>query len=91
MTIRTKDKQGRSYAKLNDLKDGQIVWLDGGFVCCSPGPVTVHGNGKDACFDCAEGRHGFDGQCEDNAKYCIGVYPINPGPMKWECAEDDIV
>ncbi len=70
-----KDVNGREYAKLCDVTDGDIVELDSGFTCVNPGKYIVHrDNGGGALFiECSEGKHLLDGQEGDDG-YLIGIY-----------------
>ena len=76
-----KDKQGNTYAKLSEMKDGAIVYLDARFTCHSAGQVTVYMDGDHAYFICDEGRHYLSGQADDGIN-CIGVYLTKPDWMK---------
>ena len=83
-----KDRQGHEYSNLNDLKKDQTVWLDGGFTCHRPGPVTIKMIDNVPTFECKHGHHFLDGQCEvsdDNKEGAvIGVYSSDPGPIHWD-------
>ena len=76
------DKQGRSYVELEKLTDCQSVWLDGGFTCHKQGCVTVHVDSSDrSYFECDEGKHYLDGQCDDDSPHCVSVYKDDPGTL----------
>ncbi len=88
MTTRRKhdnshDRDGRPYVRYADLKAGDTVWLDGGFDCHPPGPVTIVVDEAENCFRCKAGFHGLRAQCDDGV-HCVGVYASDPGPMEWQ-------
>lgn len=83
------DKQGRAYADIDQLVDGQTVYLDGGFPCHSPGPVVVRIDHKGAYFECEDGSHYLDGQLDDDGPHCVGVYLADPGQLNWTNQIDD--
>lgn len=70
----TKDKQGRSYAKLSELREGATVQVDGDFTCLKPWTeheVKIDADGH--YVDCADGEHHLNGQADDG-EHCIGAY-----------------
>lgn len=70
-----KDKKGRAYAKLSQLKAGQMVWVDGGFTCLPPWTKREVKQDADGLYiDCSEGTHHLAGQADDG-EHCIGIYP----------------
>ena len=71
------DLSGRAYAKLSELKAGDIIELDEGFTCQRPSKVKVFADERGIlCFACDEGNHRLDGQADDG-EHCVGVY----GPL----------
>ncbi len=84
----THDKNGREYAKLDDLKAGDVVELDGGFPCHAAGTVQLFNfdrvgkvlffwcNGPDGESKSPE-KHFIDGQ-DDGDGHCVGIYKTNP-------------
>jgi len=71
----TKDKQGRAYAKLSELRAGAMVKVDGDFTCLEP--WTAHEVKQDAAgvyVECQDGKHHLNGQADDG-EHCIGIYP----------------
>lgn len=69
------DKNGREYAKLSNLKAGDVVTIDGGFDCMDSGkPHEVYGNG-DLYLICDHGHHFLSGQLEVDNDSLVGVYP----------------
>jgi hypothetical protein len=73
----TTDTANRVYARLSELKVGDIVEVDDGFGCLSKGDqrqikITVNGS---LYIDCAIGQHTLIGQL-DNAGFLIGIYKI---------------
>jgi hypothetical protein len=76
------DNQSREYAKLTDLRAGNIVELDDNFTCHNKGKWTTHlttiyedGKGR-LFFYCEHGKHFLSGQTDDDdvEGYCVGVY-----------------
>lgn len=74
--MKDKDKNGRPYVKLDELKVGDIIELDDGFDCAPPGKVEVFEVDGELCFQCIAGIHKIVGQADDG-KHCIGIY----GPL----------
>lgn len=69
-----KDKQGRPYAKMSELKAGDVVEIDGDFTCMKPWTKQPVQNDKDGLFlECEEGHHYLSGQADDG-EHCVGVY-----------------
>lgn len=69
------DKNGRPYAKLEELKEGDIVALDDDFTCvdgCDSVEVHMTPEGN-PYFKCRMGNHSFAGQADDGV-HCVGVY-----------------
>jgi|HubBroStandDraft_2_1064218.scaffolds.fasta_scaffold03417_15 hypothetical protein len=95
----THDVDGNGYLKLDDAREGMTVWLDAGFTCHEAGPVQLHcftdqrlyfectGMDKDITepLNC---KHFIDGQCDDEAGICIGIYPSRPDERA-SAAEND--
>lgn len=80
------DKQGRTYARLSELKEGDKIKVDGDFPCMEPwSEHTVHYHGEDILalrsrlyIDCKHGKHFLDGQLIDNkSDYLNGIYKID--------------
>ena len=71
----TCDINGRPWAKLSELKAGDVVELDSGFTCASAGFRTLKETKDGLAFDCAEGEaaHAIAGQADDG-EHCIGIY-----------------
>ena len=63
--------------KLSDLRVGQTVYLDDGFSCHLGGVVDVLVDNDGFYFECAHGRHYFDGQVNSIDDTLIGVLDIN--------------
>lgn len=73
----TKDIKGRHYAKLQELKVGDAIELDGGFTCAKAGTKIVKQNERgELYFPCKGGRHMLVGQADDGI-HCIGVYKVS--------------
>lgn len=73
--LESHDREGREWAKLSELKDGDKISLDTGFTCAE-GQHTVHcDDDKGLYFRCAHGRHYLSGQVYDG-DHCIGVYKV---------------
>jgi hypothetical protein len=74
-----KDLQGREYAKLSDLKAGDVIEIDGDFTCAKAGRHILKYHTKGLYFDCDRGTHFIDGQLSGDVEdYLIGIY----GPVK---------
>lgn len=72
----THSKQGRSWAKLSQVKAGDMLELDSDFGC-QRGTVLIHEDEVGLYFLCAVGKHHLNGQADDG-EHCIGIYaPIN--------------
>jgi hypothetical protein len=71
-----RDKAGRLYAKLSELKVRDVVQIDDGFNCRISGEANVYADelGK-LYFKCEHGRHYLDCQADDG-EHCIGVYAL---------------
>jgi len=70
------DKNGREYAKLDQLKAGDHVEIDDGFTCMSAGTTIVHeGAGGELYIPCSCGRHFLSGQ-HDGDNWLVGIYPM---------------
>jgi hypothetical protein len=67
------DVNGREYAKLSDLKEGDIVELDRDFSCMS-GIVEIFHSDDGLYFVCIYGRHYLIGQMEADGSL-TGIYP----------------
>lgn len=67
------DTTGRAYAKLSEVKAGDVLELDAGFDCVASGPVTVEENDGRLFFQCSRGHHYLEGQAEETDDL-IGVY-----------------
>lgn len=66
------DNVGRAYAKLSELRAGSNVIVDDSFTCMKP--WSKHVVRADKSIDCDCGRHGLDGQLQDDGDTLIGVY-----------------
>lgn len=71
-----RDKFGRPWAKLSELKQGDKVELDSGFSCHPAGIVTLGMLNNKLLFECDEGIHTIAGQADDG-EHLIGIY----GPL----------
>lgn len=80
MTHQTHDKAGRPYAKLSEIKAGDIIELDGDFDCHEAGIVNVHIYNGEIYFECKIGRHYLNAQADDG-EHCVGIH----GPLKDSC------
>lgn len=72
----TRDKSGRPWAKLSELKAGDVVETDSGFPCMTTGRYTVYEDRKgELTVSCLEGKHylcGHDPACDS----IVGVYKV---------------
>lgn len=74
----THDLQGREYARIADVKTGDMLEDDGGFGCLdgvSKHVVQADMNGQ-LFIPCDEGQHYLDGQVDDG-DHCVGLYPVH--------------
>ncbi len=73
-----KDKQGREYAKLSDLKVGDTVQVDDGFTCMEPWSKKEVRQSSDGVLfvECSELEHCLDGQLADDRDSLIGIYKV---------------
>lgn len=70
-----KDKQGRQYAKLSDLKVGDTVTVDGDFTCLNPwSQHEVKSDAVGLYLTCKEGEHHLAGQQDDPGDDLTGIY-----------------
>lgn len=70
----TKDKQGRDYAKLSELKAGDTVEVDGDFTCLKPWTKHMIATDDGGMFiPCSDGKHHLSNQADDGV-HCIGIY-----------------
>lgn len=72
------DLQGREYARIDQLKPGDVVQVDGDFTCMKPwskSQVCIDDEGE-LYLHCSEGRHDLSGQLIDDSQYLMGVYKI---------------
>jgi hypothetical protein len=72
-----KDKQGREYARLSELKAGDLVKIAAGFECIAEGTHTVQACEGGFYLTCNEGYHFLEGQLadEETDDSLIGIYP----------------
>ncbi len=72
-----RDKNDRPWAKLSEVKAGDVLIADGGFTCIEAGPVKIKSDECNLYFDCCEdgvmGKHHLLGQADDG-EYLIGLY-----------------
>jgi len=68
------DLQGREYAKIKDVKEGNVLETDGHFTCMRKGEKNrVYKDPNNELFlICDDGRHYLDGQKKDD--YYLGMY-----------------
>lgn len=81
-----KDKQGRTYAKLSELKPSDQIMVDGDFDCLTPWSFhTVYRDDEGLHIGCAKGKHYLDGQLGADDDSLVGIYlalNIEPGAVK---------
>lgn len=86
----THDICGREYARLSQIRAGDMIEIDAGFTCREAGPALVLAD-KDGrlCFACSGGdapsrifrradRHMIDGQVGDDDDHLVGIYSPDP-------------
>ena len=72
-----RDKQGREYAKVSDLRAGDLVKVDGDFTCLEPWTThLVQANTDGLWIDCNDEHHQhyLSGQIDNG--YYIGIYKL---------------
>lgn len=71
----THDKNGKPYAKLSELREGDRVEADSGFTCIPAGKVLIVEKGENGalCIPCNYGRHLLHTQADDG-EHLIGIY-----------------
>lgn len=72
------DNIGRPYAKLPEIKVGDVLEADDGFTCLAKGdqcPVEQDGDGL--FVKCSDGTHHLSGQADDGV-HVAGFYPVKP-------------
>lgn len=71
----THDKQGRAYAKLSELKAGDIVTVDGDFDCMEPwGQYEVKDCPRGLYIACRGDEHLLKDDMNIDEGYITGVY-----------------
>ncbi len=69
------DAAGREYAKLSELKAGDIIELDSGFTCHEAGKVQIYEEVPGIlCFECDEGHPQLYGQIDYDGNHLVGIY-----------------
>jgi hypothetical protein len=81
MHDRSHDRNGREWVKLSSLKGGEILELDSGFTCRKAGPAHIHLDAEGLYFNCDEGKHYLDDQCDDG-DHCVGIYGFTRPHLK---------
>lgn len=88
MKDQSKDKLGRAYAKVADIKVGSVLETDGYFTCmpCSARKIVHEGDEGELYIECTGEddtpdakpceRHSLDGQISDDGLYYVGLYPV---------------
>lgn len=87
----THDKQGRPWAKLSEVKPGDILIADGGFTCIPEGArltvredsdglyVPCAGDDADSGHPIIGGQHYLEGQADDG-EHLVGFYKADGNP-----------
>jgi len=77
-----KDINGRTYAYLKNVKEGDVIETDGGFTCgMNNKRLTVMHDGRRSSkqglyVECNCGRHYIGGQANYAGGPLIGIYPM---------------
>lgn len=74
----TADTDGRPYAKLSELKVGDVLEADGGFTCIKKGavlPIWVGNSGQLTVSCLLHGGHEIGGQADDG-EHLVGFYKV---------------
>jgi hypothetical protein len=70
-----KDKNGRPWATVDQVKPGSIVEADGGFTCLRKDTEhLVYSDPDGLVVLCDYGKHHIDGQLDDTHTYYVGLY-----------------
>lgn len=73
------DRQGKPWATVEGTKEGNLVMVDGDFICIKNGAIRAVKKIKDSLYiQCTHGKHYLDGQLEtdaDGTQFYLGVYP----------------
>lgn len=78
----THAKNGREWARMSNLKAGQILHCDGDFTCGIAGKDVVVGQTIDGKWfvNCNDGRHFLDGQLATetggSTDHLVGMWPV---------------
>lgn len=75
----THDTNGREYAKLADLKVGDMIEIDAGFTCAPAGIHEVRAISDGLYFKCDETYHLLEGQLDPDG-YLVGIYQTPKHP-----------
>lgn len=59
--------------KLNELRQGDVVLVDGGFTCMQKGRQTVQADSAGLYVECREGKHYLAGQEDRAGADLVGV------------------
>ena len=72
----THDLQGRPWLTVQEAKEGALIEHDNGSPCWTkPQYTLLREEDNELYFQCAEGRHGLDGQLDDpTGTFYIGLY-----------------
>lgn len=69
------DSTGRFYARIKDIKEGDVVQVDGDFGCIDPWTIhKVQNKGNGLFIPCRYGNHELCCQTQDD--YYIGLYKV---------------
>ncbi len=72
-----RDRSGRLWAAVAEIKAGSVVRTDGDFTCIGRGRRKVVRRCNHGLFiTCREGTHLIEGQLSADGKSYIGLYPI---------------
>lgn len=72
--MKTQDKSGKPWAKLSEVKKGDLLRLDGGFTCAK-GQIKISEDEVGLWFPCSHGRHYIVGQASDG-EHIVGAYKV---------------
>ena len=72
----THDVEGKEYARVDAVVEGNILIADGDFTCIHKGEKLVVGKSRDGSLSipCHDGEHGLDGQINDAGTHYVGLY-----------------
>jgi hypothetical protein len=80
-----------TFAKIEDVKAGSVLTLDGGFTCLPEGATVVTKQDEDGelYFECSAGRHYLDGQIDGDMLTGLWLTPAPKSPEQTSEPDED--